>query len=273
MSTLNNPTIEVFYSYSHLDEELRIQLEKHLSLLRRQGAISGWHDRRIGAGTEWAGQIDDHLNDAHVILLLISSDFLASDYCYDVEMTRALERHDSGEALVIPVILRAADWQTGPFSKLQALPKDAKPVTSWDNRDEAFTDVARGIRAAVEELARLGKQLIAGTLIAGVLFLLFPAALGFERTLPDVIPYDRLFGVIFNIDHPHNLVPSLHVVFSTCILLAISDRAKGWFYGLLMVWLIAIMASTLLVHQHHLLDIIAGLGLTVMLRKYYRRVT
>jgi len=144
--------IEVFYSYSHKDEELRDELEKHLSILKRQGVIQSWHDRRIGAGREWEGEIDTHLNTAHVILLLISADFLASDYCYDVEMKRAMERHEAGEACVIPVILRPVDWRGAPFGKLQALPTDAKPVTEWPNRDKAFLDVARGIRAAVEEL-------------------------------------------------------------------------------------------------------------------------
>ena len=142
-------SIEVFYSYSHKDEELRDQLEIHLSLLKRQGVIDNWHDRRISAGNEWANEIDEHLNTARIILLLISADFLASDYCYDVEMKRALERHTTGEARVIPVILRSVDWQHASFGKLQALPKDAKPVTSWDNRDEAFTDIARGIRATI----------------------------------------------------------------------------------------------------------------------------
>jgi tetratricopeptide (TPR) repeat protein len=144
--------VELFYCYSHKDEELRDELEKHLSILKREKVIAGWHDRRIGAGKEWKGQIDAHLNSAAVILLLISSDFLASDYCYDVEMKRALERHDAGEARVIPVILRAVDWKGAPFGKLQCLPTDAKPVTSWTNRDEAFRDVAQGIRQAVEEL-------------------------------------------------------------------------------------------------------------------------
>ncbi|HUU46892.1 MAG TPA: FxSxx-COOH system tetratricopeptide repeat protein [Acidobacteriota bacterium] len=144
--------IEVFYSYSHKDEELRDKLETHLSILKRAKVITDWHDRRIGAGKEWKGQIDGHLNTAQVILLLISADFLASHYCYDIEMMRALERHEAKEACVIPVILRAVDWSGAPFGELQALPKDAKPVTSWDNEDEAFTDVARGIRAAVEEL-------------------------------------------------------------------------------------------------------------------------
>lgn len=145
--------VEVFYSYSHKDESLRDELLNHLSALKRQGVIANWHDRKIGAGREWKGEIDEHLDNAQVILLLISSDFLASDYCYDVEMKRAMERHEKGEARVIPVILRPVDWSGTLFAKLQALPRDAKPVTTWSNQDEAFADVARGIRAAVEDLA------------------------------------------------------------------------------------------------------------------------
>jgi len=148
-------SIEVFYSYAHEDEELVKQLRKHLSTLKRQGVIRDWYDREITAGTDWKGQIDQHLNSAGVILLLVSADFLASDYRYDVEVTRALERHDQGEARVIPVILRPVDWKGAPFGKLQSLPTDGKPVTSWQIRDEAFADVARGIRRAVSELAVL----------------------------------------------------------------------------------------------------------------------
>jgi hypothetical protein len=142
--------IEVFYSYSHKDEDLRDELEKHLSILKHQGVIQSWHDRRIGAGREWASEIDTHLNTAHVILLLISADFLASDYCYEVEMKQAMGRHEAEEARVIPVILRPCDWRGAPFGKLQALPKDAKPVTSWPDPDEAFLNIAQGIRAAAE---------------------------------------------------------------------------------------------------------------------------
>ncbi len=149
-------TIEVFYSYAHEDEELVKELRKHLSILKRQGVIRDWYDREITAGTDWKGQFDQHLNSSGVILLLVSADFLASDYCYDVEMTRALERHDQGEARVFPVILRKVDgWQGAPFGKLQSLPTDGKPVTSWKIRDEAFADVARGIRQAVRQLAVL----------------------------------------------------------------------------------------------------------------------
>jgi hypothetical protein len=145
-------TIEVFFSYSHRDEKLRDKLEKHLSILKRHAAVRSWHDRKIGAGTEWKGQIDEHLNTAGLILLLVSDDFLASDYCWDVEVKRAMGRHEVGATRVIPVILRQCDWKRAPFGALQALPKDGRPVTSWSNRDEAFYNVATGIRAAVEEL-------------------------------------------------------------------------------------------------------------------------
>ncbi len=150
---INHPAVEVFFSYSHVDESLRDELAKSLKLLERQKIISRWHDRRIGAGQEWKGEIDVHLNSAAIILLLVSADFLNSDYCYDVEMKRAMERHDSGAARVIPVILRECDWQIGDFAKLQALPTDGKAVTSrhWHTSDEAFTVVAKGIRTAVEE--------------------------------------------------------------------------------------------------------------------------
>jgi TIR domain len=144
--------MKLFFSYAHKDEHLRDQLATHISLLKRQNIITDWHDRNITAGTDWAQAIDDNLNTADIILLLISSDFLASDYCYDKEMTRALERHNQNTARVIPIILRPCDWHSAPFGKLQALPKDAKPVTEWDNQDKAFTNIAQGIRTAVAEL-------------------------------------------------------------------------------------------------------------------------
>lgn len=168
--------IEIFYSYSHRDEELRRELEKQLSLLERSGVIRTWHDRKIGAGGEWEVQISEHLNRAHIILLLISSDFLASDYCYDVEMSQALKRHEAGDARVIPIILRDVDWMRSPFGKLQALPTDARPVTSWPNQDEAFANIARGIRAAVENLAPRGPSDTTGRNL--------PAAPNLPRLLP-----------------------------------------------------------------------------------------
>jgi formylglycine-generating enzyme required for sulfatase activity len=149
--------IQVFFSYSHRDEDLRDELAKSLKLLERQGIIQSWHDRRISAGTEWANQIDDNLNSADIILLLVSNDFLASDYCYDLEMQQAMERHRAGEARVIPIILRPCDWQSAPFGKLQALPKNAEPVIKWNLIDDAFLDIAQAIRRVAEELKAGGR--------------------------------------------------------------------------------------------------------------------
>jgi tetratricopeptide (TPR) repeat protein len=149
---MSSQPIELFYSYSHNDEELRKELDKHLKLLKRQEIISGWNDRDIEAGEEWAGQISEHLEAAGIILLLVSADFIASDYCYDIELKRAIERHKAKEARVIPIILRPCDWQTTSFAKLQALPQNGHPVTSWQNRDEAFLDIATGIRKVAESL-------------------------------------------------------------------------------------------------------------------------
>jgi internalin A len=144
--------LRVFISYSHKDETLRADLETHLKLLQRQGLISVWTDRKIGAGEEWKGKIDDNLESARIILLLVSADFIASDYCYDVEMKRALARQSANEARVIPIILRAVHWQPAPFGKLQALPKDGKPVMLWTDRDSAWLDVETGILTVAEQL-------------------------------------------------------------------------------------------------------------------------
>ena len=145
-------TVELFISYAHNDERLKKKLDKHLVALQRTGTITSWHDRKIIAGTQWKDEIDTHLETAQIILLLVSSDFLASNYCIDIEVQRALERHEKKEALVIPVILRPVNWNKAIFSKLQALPKDAKPVTKWDNQDEAFVSVVDGLSIAIEQM-------------------------------------------------------------------------------------------------------------------------
>ncbi len=145
--------VKIFFCYAHEDEELLNKLKSHLRSLQRQGLIEFWYDRNISAGTEWEQKIDEHLNTAQIILLLISSDFIDSDYCYSIEMKRAIERHANGEAHVIPIILRHVYWQ-GILGNLQALPTDAKPVTSshWHTLDEAFLDVIEGILKTIREL-------------------------------------------------------------------------------------------------------------------------
>jgi hypothetical protein len=139
----------VFFSYSHADEAFRDRLETNLTILKRQGIIETFHDRRILAGDEVDSSISSELERADIILLLVSADFLASNYCYDIEMTRALERHTRGEARVIPVILRPCEWRETLFGKLLATPNDGKPITTFPNLDDAFLQVTQAIRRAV----------------------------------------------------------------------------------------------------------------------------
>jgi hypothetical protein len=145
--------LKVFFCYSHHDERLRDRLDAQLGVLKHMNIVHSWHDRKISAGDDFNKTIDKYLDSADLILLLISPDFLNSEYCYRVEMRRALERHERGEARVIPVILRPADWEKAPFAHLQAVPKDAKAITLWANKDQGFLDAARRIRAIAEELS------------------------------------------------------------------------------------------------------------------------
>lgn len=157
-----NSAIAIFCCYARKDKDLLDELKTHLSPLQRQNMIHVWHDGDISAGTEWDQEIKKHLNNAEIILLLISSDFIASEYCYSTEMKHALERHKRREARVIPVILRpVGGWEEVPpgdtqLGQLQALPKDAKPVTSWANHDQVWKEVMEGIKGAVDELLMRG---------------------------------------------------------------------------------------------------------------------
>jgi hypothetical protein len=140
---------KIFFSYCHKDEAIRDELEKHLSLLRRQGLIESWHDRRIVPGSEIDHHIDVNLEDSDIILLLISPDFIASDYCYDIEMQRAIEKHQNNEAVVIPIILEFCDWHAAPFGKHKALPEDGRPVVSYPNINIPLTVITKEIRKIV----------------------------------------------------------------------------------------------------------------------------
>jgi internalin A len=157
LAELREEPIRVFISYAHKDERFRLALEPHLKLLQRQRLIATWHDRLIKPGAEWKDMIDANLEQAKIVLLLVSADFMASDYCYEIEMKRALERHVAKEAVVIPVIIREVNWRNAPFAKLQALPKDGKAVMKWANKDAAWCDVERGIERVVAELRKQKK--------------------------------------------------------------------------------------------------------------------
>ena len=157
-SALASPTpVTLFYSYAHEDEALRDELQGHLKLLERRGLLAPWHDRQIRPGADWGTEIDLNLKRAELVLLLVSKDFIESDYIMGVELAAAMQRHATQTASVVPIIVRAVDLDPEdadvlPFLKLQGLPTDLKPVTSWANRDEAWTDVAKGLRRTVKEI-------------------------------------------------------------------------------------------------------------------------
>ncbi len=148
-------SLEIFCCYAHEDRPHLNTLRKTLRPLERQGLIDVWTDTDISPGVNYEEEINRHLDTAHIVLLLVSPDFIDSDYCYGKEMQRAMERHECGEVCVIPIILRPALWEMTPFSKLQALPTDAKPALGlgWYNQDEAFLDIAKGILKVVVKLA------------------------------------------------------------------------------------------------------------------------
>lgn len=152
---------KVFFSYAHKDEEWLQKLKAHLAPLKSQGLIDQfWYDGEISAGTEWEPEIVKQLDSADIILLLISSSFMNSDYCYGKELKQAIERHNRKEAQVIPIILSPVYWQVPPLDKLQALPKGAKPITgsAWHSVDEAFVNVVNGIRGTIKIMQKRPKQ-------------------------------------------------------------------------------------------------------------------
>jgi len=144
--------VKIFCSYAHEDQLFARQLKKHFALLERLYPWFFWTDTEISAGEEWEQTIQEHLNTAQIILLLISPDFMASDYCYSKEMKRAMERHEQKEARVIPILIRpVALWEKAPFGKLHVLPEDGKPITDryWHTTDDALSEVVKKITQAL----------------------------------------------------------------------------------------------------------------------------
>ncbi len=155
---MESTAVKVFISYSHKDEDLRKDLDAHLKILERQGYISPWHDRKIEAGDEWKKEITTYLESADVILLLVSANFLASDFCYDIETKRALERQKADGALIVPIILKPCAWQESPVSGFQVMPKDGKPISIWNDQDLAFTDITEKLKEKAKQLIERRQQ-------------------------------------------------------------------------------------------------------------------
>jgi hypothetical protein len=145
--------VEIFCSYAHADEKLFRQLEIYLQQLKRERVISLWHNRSLVPGTDWTHEIDAHLETSSIVLLLVSPNFLTSDYCDEIEMQRILQRHEARKACIIPIIVRPCDWSHAPFGHFQALPSYGKAITAQDNRDIAWRDVTKNIRQVIEMLS------------------------------------------------------------------------------------------------------------------------
>ena len=154
MSTPSMP-VEVFCSFAEADAQLLEQLERHLGVLQQEKVITIWNKRQVVAGSDWKVELDQHLNTASIILLLISSDFLASGYQYGIELQRAMQRHDTREAHMIPILVRPCDWIYTPFGEFQIVPRNEKAVTTWRNRDEAFTEIVMEVRAALADVQQI----------------------------------------------------------------------------------------------------------------------
>ncbi len=143
-------SLKLFISYAHKDEEIKNELDKFLFVLKRSGKISVWQDRMLLAGAEWDETILKELKEAEIILLLVSQDFIASDYIWEKELKIAIQHHHEGKARVIPIIARKCDWENMSFAKLQALPNGGKSISSYADRDIAYTEIAKGITKVVE---------------------------------------------------------------------------------------------------------------------------
>jgi len=157
----DNSSVKVFFSYANQDEVLRDELAKHLKILERKEIISSWHDRCIQPGQEIDKQISCHLDSAQIILFLVTADFIASDYCQDTEVKRAIRKHNSGDSCLIPILLRNCLWSETPFGNLRPLPSNNKFLTDWESRDKAFTNIAEGIRKIAIQISQKNESLIA----------------------------------------------------------------------------------------------------------------
>ncbi|MEM9093065.1 MAG: toll/interleukin-1 receptor domain-containing protein, partial [Cyanobacteria bacterium P01_F01_bin.53] len=154
-----NQPLNVFISYSHHDEAIKNALVTHLASLKREKKISPWQDQMIEAGDNWDDAIRQALKIADIVLLLVTPDFINSDYCFNKEMKEALKRHKRGDTRVIPIIARPSDWKSTPLGKLQALPKELRAIKIWDNEDEAFLSIVQDLRCIVESLSsKIGKK-------------------------------------------------------------------------------------------------------------------
>jgi len=232
--------LKIFYCYAHEDIVLLNELEKHLTPLKRVRAITGWYDRKIQAGGDWALETEEQFKIAHIILLLLSPDFSASDNCYS-QMEKALESHQTGKIHVIPILLRPLIWDTLPINSLQPLPHNRRAVTTWSNRDEAFEDVAQGIREIVRTLIPKHLLSLQDTEIlyskqvkqwtdprVNIPPLILPeVSIPSKEIKPDII-------VRYPTTKLSDSAPQQHIIIVAVFLFAVSGLCLGFFFGSLL---------------------------------------
>ena len=160
---MNSEPVEIFFSYAREDEHIMNDVRRQFVIYERKGWIIKWYDRQIFPGQNWNNQIDEHLHKAQIILLFISPYFIESDYCYNLEMVTALDRHSTGKAVTIPIILHPCPWKESPLKYLQALPTDGKAVALWSNREEVCLSVAEAVMDEVKKLRDVGKNVLFNT--------------------------------------------------------------------------------------------------------------
>ena len=150
--------VKIFFSYARADREICDRLIDHLSPLEATGDAALWRDHTVAYGENFEVSIRQKLNAADIILLLISSSYLGSDFCYNTEVPIALERSETDNATVIPIILRAVDWEGLPFSHLSVLPPNGQPIEAWGMEAEALTAVAKGIKERIREISQVWEE-------------------------------------------------------------------------------------------------------------------
>ena len=150
--------IDIFIAYSRKDKEILEALKTNLHVLIREKICNEiWYDGLIQPGELWDNKIKEKLFKAKIILLLISSDFLASDNCYDSEMQKALQLHKEGKTRVIPIIARECYWEESPFKELQVLPKDGLPIIgdAWPSKDRPYYIITKAIAKLIKGIVDL----------------------------------------------------------------------------------------------------------------------
>ncbi len=152
-------SVKLFVSYAEKDRQFSEDFNTHLAVLRRAGQLDNWTNNHIMPGANWDDEIKQQLQESDIVVLLVSADFIASDYINDVIVHNSIEQHKKGEIIIIPVIVRPCDFQSLPISKFQALPRNAKPISRWEDQDEAWAEVIDQVRKVVGAIQEGGIQL------------------------------------------------------------------------------------------------------------------